>query len=219
MNLISQEENEEGPLHQVNDKLEVGVDEVGRGCIFGPIFAAVVVLSKRNAIKLRNLGLDDSKKLTPNTRKILFPEIIKLSSDWGIGQSSVREIDTYGIRFANEMSIIRAIYKLRSLPSNILVDGSLPLRLWHGDQKNIIRGESKFASIAAASIIAKVSRDLLLSRLEHKFKGYYLEKNKGYGTKQHFLSIQKHGLTKLHRKSFLKKLNIIQSAPFRKIFD
>ncbi len=193
----------------MNENIEVGIDEVGRGSIFGPIFSAVVVLSNKNGLKLKKLGLDDSKKLTPKKRELLLPEILKFSNDWGIGQSSVREIETYGIRFANEISMIRAIYKLRELPSNILLDGSLPLRAWKGNQQNIIKGESKFASIAAASIIAKVNRDLLMQRLEKKFIGYFLAKNKGYGTKQHFLSIQKNGITKLHRQSFLKRLNII----------
>ena len=209
MKLIFQEEKEEDHLHQVNENIEVGIDEVGRGCIFGPIFAAVVVLSKENGEKLKNIGLDDSKKLTPKKRKILLPKILELSNDWSIGQSSVREIDTNGIRFANEISMIRAIYKLKSLPSHILVDGSLPLRSWKGTQKNIIKGESKFASIAAASIIAKVNRDLLMKRLEEKFKGYFIAKNKGYGTKQHFLSIHRNGITRLHRKSFLKKLDVV----------
>ena len=208
MKLIFQEEKEEDPLHQVNNKIEVGIDEVGKGCIFGPVFSAVVVLSNKNGLKLQKLGLDDSKKLTLKKRESLLPEILKLSNDWGIGQSSVREIDKYGIRLANEISMIRAIYKLRTLPSQILVDGSLPLRIWNGSQKNIIKGESKHASIAAASVIAKVKRDLLIMRLEEKFKNYFLLKNKGYGTKQHFSSIQRYGISRLHRKSFLKKLNI-----------
>ena len=209
MKLTFPEEKEEGPLQQVNENIEIGIDEVGRGCIFGPIFSAVVVLSKNNGLKLKKLGLDDSKKLTPKKRELLLPEIIRLSNDWGIGQSSVREIDTYGLRFANEISMIRAIYKLRSLPSHILVDGKLPLRTWHGSQSNIISGDSKYASIAAASIIAKVKRDLLMRRFEEKFKGYCIGKNKGYGTKEHFLRIKKNGITGLHRKSFLGRLDII----------
>ena len=209
MKLIFPEGKGEDHLQQVNKSFEIGVDEVGRGSVFGPIFAAAVVLSTKNCKKLKNLGLDDSKKLTPKKREDLLPEIIKLSSDWGIGQSSVREIDKYGIRFANEISMLRAIYKLKPVPSQILIDGNLPLRLWHGHQKNIIKGDSKFASIAAASIIAKVNRDLLMTRFDEKFKGYFLSKNKGYGTKQHFLSLKKYGLTKLHRKSFLKNLDII----------
>ena len=106
--------------------------------------------------------------------------------------------------------MIRAISKLKYNPIKILVDGPLSLRPWKGVQKNIIKGEAKFASIAAASVLAKVKRDALMNRFEIKYEGYYLSKNKGYGTKEHFLSIQRKGLTKMHRTSFLKKLNIIR---------
>ncbi len=190
-------------------KLEIGLDEVGKGCIFGPIFSAVIALSKKNGSKLKILGLDDSKKLTRKKREQLIPYIFSLSEDWGIGQSSVREIDLYGIRYATELSMIRAVNKLKSIPGEILIDGSLPLRQWEGLQKQIIRGETHFASIAAASVVAKVFRDQLMIRLEDKYKGYLVYKNKGYGTKEHFSSINKFGLTNLHRKTFLKKLNII----------
>ena len=105
--------------------------------------------------------------------------------------------------------MIRAIDKLKYNPKKILVDGPLPLRPWQGIQKNIVKGEAKFTSIAAASVLAKVKRDALLNRFEIKYKGYYLSKNKGYGTKEHFKSIQKQGITEMHRTSFLKKLNII----------
>ena len=188
---------------------EIGIDEVGRGCIFGPVFSAAVVISKKNGNVLRNLGLDDSKKLSPKKRSILIPYIFALSEDWGIGQSSANEIDKFGIRYATELSMIRAIDKLKYNPIKILVDGPLTIRSWKGIQKNIVKGDAKFASIAAASVLAKVKRDALMNRFEIKYKGYYLSKNKGYGTKKHFLSIQTKGLTKMHRNCFLKKLNII----------
>ena len=105
--------------------------------------------------------------------------------------------------------MIRALYKLKCTPKQILVDGPLPIRSWKGIQKNIVKGEDKFASIAAASVIAKVKRDALMNRLEIKYKGYYLSKNKGYGTKEHLKFIQKQGITEMHRTSFLKKLNIV----------
>jgi len=206
--LISLEEKGEDHLLQMTKSFEIGIDEVGRGCIFGPVFSAAVVISKKNGNVLRNLGLDDSKKLSPNKRSILIPYIFAFSEDWGIGQSSVNEIDKFGIRYATELSMIRAISKLKDIPIKILVDGPLSLRPWKGIQKNIVKGEAKFASIAAASVLAKVKRDALINRLEIKYKGYYLSKNKGYGTKEHFLSIQRKGLTKMHRTSFLKKLNI-----------
>ena len=188
---------------------EIGIDEVGRGCIFGPVFSAAVVISKKNGNILRNLGLDDSKKLSPNKRSILIPYIFALSEDWGLGQSSVNEIDKFGIRYATELSMIRAINKLKYKPIKILIDGPLSLRTWKGIQKNIVKGEAKFASIAAASVLAKVKRDALMIRLEEKYKGYVLYKNKGYGTSDHFLSIKQFGITNMHRKSFLKKLDLI----------
>ena len=104
---------------------------------------------------------------------------------------------------------MRAIYKLRIKPLKIYIDGSLPLSLWEGEQENIVKGDSKLTSIAAASILAKVNRDSLMCRLDMKYKGYFLCKNKGYGTKDHFLSLKMKGITGLHRKTFLTKLNLI----------
>tara|TARA_B100000212_G_scaffold305876_1_gene254123 strand:- start:319 stop:900 length:582 start_codon:yes stop_codon:yes gene_type:complete len=193
----------------MNNSIEVGIDEVGKGCIFGPVFSSVVALTAENNKLLKKLGVDDSKKLTEKKRNSLFPKILELSKDWGVGQSSVREIDKYGIRYATELSMIRAILKLKFTPLKIYIDGNLPLRLWHGKQENIIKGDSKFTSIAAASILAKVKRDLLMIRLEDKYKGYIIYNNKGYGTSDHFLSIKHLGITNMHRKSFLKKLNLI----------
>ena len=193
----------------MNDSIEVGIDEVGRGCIFGPVFASIVVISAENNHLLKKIGVDDSKKLSEKKRNSLLPKILKLSKDWGIGQSSVREIDRYGIRHATELSMVRAIYKLKLTPSKIYIDGNLPLSLWHGEQEMIIKGDSKLTSISAASILAKVKRDALMIRLEEKYKGYVLYKNKGYGTSDHFLSIKQFGLTNMHRKSFLKKLDLI----------
>ena len=193
----------------MNDSIEVGIDEVGRGCIFGPVFSSVVVLTLENNHLLKKLGIDDSKKLSAKKRNLLFPKILELSKDWGIGQSSVREIDQYGIRHATELSMMRAIYKLKLSPSKIYIDGRLPLSLWKGKQENIIKGDSKLTSIAAASILAKVKRDSLMIRLEEKYKGYVICKNKGYGTSDHFLSIAHLGITNMHRKSFIKKLDLI----------
>jgi len=193
----------------MNDSIEVGIDEVGKGCIFGPVFSSVVVLTLENDHLLKKFGVNDSKKLTAKKRNFLLPKILELSQDWGIGQSSVREIDKYGIRHATELSMIRAIYKLKLTPSKIYIDGNLPLRLWEGKQKNIIKGDSKLTSIAAASILAKVNRDSLMIRLEEKYKGYKIYKNKGYGTRDHFLSINHLGITNMHRKSFIKRFDLI----------
>ena len=193
----------------LNKEFEVGLDEVGKGAVFGPVFSAVVVLSEKNRFILKKFGVTDSKKLTPKKRKFLLPKILFLSSDYGIGQSSAREIDKHGIRIATELSMIRALKKLREKPSELIIDGPLLLRRWNGIQKNIISGDSKFTAIASASILAKVSRDNLMERLEKKYSGYLIFKNKGYGTREHFSIIKQNGITNLHRKSFLKKSNLI----------
>ena len=193
----------------MNKVFEIGIDEVGRGAVFGPVFSAVVVLNQKNKFILKKSGITDSKKLTAKKRKSLLQKILLLSSDYGIGQSSVREIDKLGIRFATELSMIRALKKLKKKPSELLIDGPLLLRPWNGIQKNIISGDSKFTAIASASIVAKVSRDNLMERLDKKYSGYLIFKNKGYGTKEHLSFIKKNGITNLHRKSFLKKSNLI----------
>ena len=204
------QEKKEEDLQQILNKIsEVGLDEVGKGAVFGPVFSAVVVLTKENKNILKQIGVIDSKKLTPKKRKLLLPKILLLSSDYGIGQSSVREIDKLGIRDATELSMIRALKKLKKKPTEILIDGPLRLRPWNGEQNNIVSGDSKFISIASASIVAKVSRDNLMERLEKQYSGYLIFKNKGYGTLEHLSIIKKNGITNLHRKSFLKKSNLI----------
>jgi len=193
----------------LNKRSEVGIDEVGKGAVFGPVFSAVVVLNKKSKFVLKQLGVMDSKKLTPRKRELLFPKILSLSSDYGIGQSSSREIDKFGIRFATELSMMRALKKLKEKPSQVIIDGPLLLRPWSGIQKNIVSGDSKFTAVASASILAKVSRDNLMIRLEKKYSGYLIFKNKGYGTKEHLSIIKENGITNLHRKSFLEKSNLI----------
>jgi len=204
------QEKKEDDLQQVLNKVfEVGIDEVGRGAVFGPVFSSVVVLTKKNKNILKQFGVNDSKKLTPKKRKLLLSKILLLSSDYGVGQSSVREIDKFGIRVATELSMIRALKKLKKKPTELIIDGPLLLRLWKGIQKNVVSGDTKFTSIAAASIVAKVSRDNLMERLEKNYSGYLIFKNKGYGTREHLSMIKKNGITILHRKSFLKKSNLI----------
>ena len=214
MRWIIQEKKEEDLQQLLNKVSEVGMDEVGRGAVFGPVFSAVVVLTEKNKLILKQIGVKDSKKLTPKKRKLLLPKILLLSSDYGIGQSSVREIDKHCIRVATELSMIRALKKLKEKPFEIIIDGPLLLRPWNGIQKNIISGDSKFTSIASASIVAKVFRDNLMERLAKKYSGYQICKNKGYGTKKHFSSIKENGITNLHRKSFLSKSNLVWFTPF-----
>ncbi len=191
-----------------NEFVIAGVDEVGKGSLFGPVFAGAVILSKSNEIKLLNAGLKDSKKLNPGHRNRLVPLIKKNSIAWSLGQASAKEIDTLGIRLATEKAMLRALEKFLSPPNLILVDGILPLRLWPGKQRTQVRGESHFPSIAAASVLAKEARDQLIQRLASKYHLYDLAKNKGYGTKSHRESLMRKGATNLHRKSFLSKLKI-----------
>ncbi len=190
-----------------NKYLIAGVDEVGKGCLFGPVFAGAVILSKTNESKLLSQGLKDSKKLSQRKRYKLVPLIKENSIAWSIGQASAREIDSLGIREATEKAMVRALEKFPSSPDLILVDGILPIRLWAGKQKTQVQGESLFHSIAAASVLAKEARDELIRRLARKYPFYGLEKNKGYGTAIHRKNLLKTGSTWLHRKSFLSKLN------------
>ena len=139
-----QEKKGEDPQQVLNKVSEVGIDEVGRGAVYGPVISAVVVLTQKNQSTLKQIGVIDSKKLTSKKRKLLLPKILLLSSDYGIGQSSAREIDKFGIRVATELSMIRALKKLKEKPSTIIIDCPLSLRSWKGIQKNIVSGDSKF---------------------------------------------------------------------------
>ena len=192
----------------VNKSLIAGIDEVGKGCLFGPVFAGAVILSKANELKLLSQGLKDSKKLNFQQRNHLVPLIKENSIAWSLGQASAREIDSFGIRMATEKAMLRALEKFLYIPDLILVDGILPIRLWKGKQRTQVQGESHFPAIAAASVLAKEARDELIKRLAKKYSLYGLEKNKGYGTAIHRESLIKAGVTKLHRKSFLSRLKI-----------
>jgi len=210
MKIQDEKEDDHLLLLKMRDRksLIAGVDEVGKGCLFGPVFAGAVILSKANELKLLSKGLKDSKKLNSRQRNNLVPLIKKNSIAWSLGQASAREIDNIGIRMATEKAMLRALEKFLSPPDLILVDGILPIRLWRGKQQTQVRGESHFPSIAAASVLAKEARDGLIKRLANKYTFYGLEQNKGYGTEIHRTNLIKAGSTKLHRKSFLSKLKI-----------
>ena len=193
---------------EAKKQLIAGIDEVGKGCLFGPVLAGAVILSKENERHLLSQGLKDSKKLSHRQRHKLVPLIKKNSISWALGQASAREIDSIGIRAATEKAMLRALQKFPSPPDLILVDGILPIRLWPGKQKTQVRGESHFASIAAASVLAKETRDELIKRLSLQYSLYGLDKNKGYGTPVHRTNLIKSGPTKLHRKSFLSRFDV-----------
>ncbi|MED5384692.1 MAG: ribonuclease HII [Cyanobacteriota bacterium] len=183
-----------------------GVDEVGRGCLFGPVFAGAVVLELPNANRLLKEGLTDSKRLSARRREALVPLIEREAKAWGLGQASAREIDLLGIRPATELAMLRALQRLPHRPELVLVDGNLPLRPWIGEQRSIVAGDRYAASIAAASVIAKESRDALIQRLSFRFPGYGLECHAGYGTAQHREALCDLGPSALHRRSFLRRL-------------
>ena len=183
-----------------------GVDEVGRGCLFGPVFAAAVVLDEVAEQSLWQAGLTDSKKLSAKRRAGLVPLIEQNCLTRGLGQASAFEIDAVGIRGATELAMLRALQKLVHPPDLVLVDGNLPLRLWRGSQQTLVGGDSRSAAIAAASVLAKEARDALIRRLSIRFQGYGLERHAGYGTALHRQALLTLGPTSLHRSSFLRRL-------------
>lgn len=187
-----------------------GVDEVGRGALFGPVFAAAVILTENACRQLQAAGLTDSKKLTARRRQALVPLIRAEALAWGIGQASAACIDRCGIRGATELAMLRALQQLMvppsacpGPPSLVLVDGVLPLRLWEGQQRTLVRGDQQCLAIAAASVLAKEERDALIRRLDSRFPGYGLHRHAGYGTLQHRQALNSLGPTPLHRLSFL----------------
>ena len=189
-----------------------GVDEVGRGCWFGPVFAGAVVLTEVAAVELLAEGLTDSKALTVRRRARLVPLIEDAATAWALGQASAREIDALGIRSATELSMLRALQRLPTPLELVLVDGVLPLRLWMGPQRTVVCGDSKCAAIAAASVLAKQARDGLIKRLASRFYGYGLERHVGYGTAIHRRALLDLGPTALHRRSFLTKLFAVNGS-------
>ena len=178
-------------------KIIAGVDEVGRGSLIGPVYAAAVILKKKVDKKL----IKDSKKLNKKQREIL-EKYIKKNSIWSVGSSSKKEIEKLNILEASMLAMERAIKKLRYKPNLVLVDGNKKPKIKNYVLKNIIKGDQKVPSISAASIIAKVARDKMIARIGKKFKGYNWNRNFGYGTKEHLKAIKSLGITTHHRKTF-----------------
>ena len=176
--------------------ITAGVDEVGRGCLAGPVVSAAVILKEDINLSL----LKDSKKISFKKR-IEIAKHIKLNSIYSIGKASVEEILNLNILQASLLSMKRAIYQLSVKPELILIDGNFaPQGL--KNFKTIINGDEKVKSISAASIIAKVYRDQLMIKLSEKFQNYAWERNFGYGTKAHMEGLKKFGITSHHRKGF-----------------
>jgi ribonuclease HII len=179
-----------------------GVDEVGRGALFGPVVAAAVILPKDAFPQLMASKIKDSKKLSSFRRTQLAQEISALAIDWKIGFATTAEIDQLNILQATLLAMRRAVLKLKVQPTLCLIDGNQLVPELLTLQQTIIKGDEQSLNIAAASIMAKVWRDDLVSRLALKYPLYDLERNKGYGSPHHLLALQKYGTSRLHRLSF-----------------
>lgn len=184
-----------------------GVDEAGRGPWAGPVVAAAAILDPGNI----PAGLNDSKKLTKAKRELLFPLIIQ-SAQTGIGIASVQEIDALNILGATKLAMQRAVEQLPYAPDYALIDGNQPPKLICQTQA-IIKGDSKSLSIAAASIIAKVTRDRMMEQLGQQYPEYGFEQHAGYGTKQHQAGLLTYGITEQHRKSFKPIKALLKNLP------
>ncbi len=185
-------------------KIIAGVDEVGRGSLVGPVYAAAVIFKK----KIKKKKLIDSKKLSKKNREILN-NYIKKNCIWSVSSASISEIEKYNILNATLIAMKRAIIKLKKKPNLVLIDGNkLPL-IKNYNLKYIVKGDQKIPEISAASIVAKVSRDRLMSKMSKKYTKYLWNKNSGYGTKDHISAIKKFGITKYHRKTFRPVHNIL----------
>ncbi len=182
-----------------SSKLIAGVDEVGRGSLIGSVFSAAVILS--NTVSFSELK--DSKKLTERARAKLANEIIKHSLCASIGIATKDEIDSINIHNATLLSMKRAIYNLHVIPDFVQVDGLYAPETEVGSEC-IVQGDSKIPQISAASILAKVARDIEMNYLHDKFEMYNFKQNNGYGTRQHFNAIECFGKTIYHRESFIK---------------
>jgi ribonuclease HII len=178
-------------------KILAGVDEVGRGSLVGPVYAAAVILNKSINKRL----LKDSKSLSKDKREEL-DKYIRKNSIWAIGQASIKEIEKINILYASLLAMKRAILKLKKKPSTVLIDGNKLPDLKNYRLEYVIKGDQKIPSISAASIIAKVSRDRFITKLSKQFSSYGWDTNSGYGTKEHLKAIKKFGVTKYHRKTF-----------------
>ena len=192
----------ENSIYDEGYDLVCGVDEAGRGPLAGPVCAAAVILPRGLDIP----GLNDSKKLSEKKREELFEVIKEKAISYGIAFASVDEIEEYNILAATFIAMNRAISQLEPKPSIALVDGNRTKEI-KIESRSIVKGDSKCADIAAASVLAKVTRDRYMLEMAEKYPQYYFEKHKGYGTKLHYEALREHGPSEIHRLSFLKKMH------------
>lgn len=193
-------------LRREGFSLIAGVDEAGRGCLFGPVFAAAVILDPGRPIE----GLADSKTLAPERRLELADLIRQRSIAWAVASASAAEIDQINIRQASRLAMQRAVASLRPPCDYLLVDA---LQLdWPAPQQALIKGDAQVACIAAASILAKTERDALMAELDSQFPGYGLARHKGYGTAEHLDALRRLGPTPFHRRTFAPVLEALQGV-------
>ncbi|WP_299487472.1 ribonuclease HII [Acaryochloris sp. IP29b_bin.137] len=179
-----------------------GVDEVGRGALFGPVVAAAVILSELATQQLMDQGMTDSKKLSPKQRLLLSDQIRGLATSFKVGMASVYEIDRLNILQASLLAMRRSVLGLPLSPLLCFVDGNQRIPDLSMHQQTVIKGDQSEPAIAAASILAKVWRDQLIVRLARRYPGYDLAANKGYGSAKHRQALQVLGPTRQHRLSF-----------------
>ena len=184
----------------MNEKIIVGIDEAGRGPLAGRVYAACVVLDKNNKIS----GLNDSKKLSENRRNILYKEIKEKAAGYGIAYAESDEIDKLNILQATFLAMRRSIENLKVKFDFVLIDGNIFPFKNEFNGEAIVKGDSKIEEIMAASILAKVERDLYMYDMAKLYPQYFFEKHKGYPTKLHSEMIEKHGVLPIHRKTFSK---------------
>ena len=183
-------------------RIVCGVDEAGRGPLAGPVYAAAVILPKGYVIE----GVNDSKKLTEKKREVLFDKIIAECEDYCIATASEQEIDDINILNATKKGLTVSLQELSQRPDLILVDALNGIDTMGIPYDSIIKGDAKCYSIAAASIVAKVTRDRIMREWDNIYPEYGFEKHKGYGTAAHIAAIREHGLCPIHRRSFTKNL-------------
>lgn len=182
-------------------KYIAGVDEVGRGPLAGPVYAAAVILNP----EVKILGIKDSKKISKPQRERLHDDVIKKCICYSVASASVEEIDSLNILNATKLAMKRAIIGLKIKPEHVLID-AIKIEGLDIEQTSIIKGDDISVSIGAASVVAKVERDNYMDILSDNFPCYCFNKNKGYGTKEHIDAIRKYGICKYHRNSFLKNI-------------
>ena len=182
----------------LNTNIEAGCDEAGRGCLAGPVVASAVIFPNN----FKNNWINDSKKLSEKKRNELIPIIKREAVCYSIGVVSVKEIDKWNILRSSFIAMHRAINKLSVKPESLIIDGNRFVPYPNIKHTCIIKGDSKYLSIAAASILAKNYRDKLMINLHKEYSNYKWDTNKGYPTNEHRLNIKKYGITKYHRKSF-----------------